>query len=219
MKASAPWRAIASVIWLAAGLALLLWLYSAGGERSADIAKIHPLLGLFAGYGLVVISQIAAPLSGFAIVVGMAKIYGLPAAMGMLYLAYLTTFAVNFILARRFGRPVVLAVLGHAKLSRFGDLTANPRALYVALSRVLGYYYNDAISYIWGVTDIGFRRYYAVSVGATVIPAAIEYAIVSQISLESPRGLVLFYLSLFALSGVSLIAWFLVRRFKIAPRG
>jgi uncharacterized membrane protein YdjX (TVP38/TMEM64 family) len=89
----------------------------------------------------------------------------------------------------------------------------------VALSRVLGYYYNDAISYIWGVTDIGFRRYYAVSVGATVIPAAIEYAIVSQISLESPRGLVLFYLSLFALSGVSLIAWFLVRRFKIAPRG
>jgi len=214
MKASAPWRAIASVIWLAAGLALLLWLFSAGGDRSADIARTHPLLGLLAGYGLVVISQIAAPLSGFAVVVGMAKIYGLPAAMGMLYFAYLTTFAVNFLLARRFGRPLVLALLGHAKLSRFSDLTANPRPVYVALSRVLGYYYNDAISYIWGVTDIGFRRYYAVSIGATVIPAAIEYAIVSRISLESPRGLVLFYLSLFALSGVSLIAWFMFRRFR-----
>ena len=218
MKAAAVWRAIASVIWLVAGLALLLWLFSAGGERSADIARTHPLLGLLTGYGLVVISQIAAPLSGFAVVVGMAKIYGLPAAMGMLYLAYLTTFAVNFALARRFGRPLVLAILGGAKLSKFGDLTANPRRLYVVLSRVFGYYYNDAISYAWGVTDIGFRPYYAVSIAATVIPAAIEYAIVSRISLESPKGLLLFYLSLFALSGVSLVAWFLIRRFNALPR-
>jgi uncharacterized membrane protein YdjX (TVP38/TMEM64 family) len=218
MKAAAVWRATASVIWLVAGLALLLWLFSAGGERSADIARTHPLLGLLTGYGLVVISQIAAPLSGFAVVVGMAKIYGLPAAMGMLYLAYLTTFAVNFALARRLGRPLVLAILGGAKLSKFSDLTTNPRPLYVGLSRVFGYYYNDAISYIWGVTDIGFRRYYTVSVASTIIPAAIEYAIVSRISLESPKGLLLFYLSLFVLSGVSLIAWFLVRRFRAAPR-
>lgn len=218
MKASVVWRAIASAIWLVAGLALLLWLFSAGGERAADIARTHPLLGLLTGYGLVVISQIAAPLSGFAVVVGMAKIYGLPAAMGMLYLAYLTSFAANFALARRFGRPLVLAILGAANLSKFTDLTSKPRPLYVALSRVFGYYYNDAISYIWGVTDIGFRRYYAVSLAATVPPAAIEYAIVSRISLESPKGLLLFYLSLFALSGVLLAAWFLVRRFKAAPR-
>jgi uncharacterized membrane protein YdjX (TVP38/TMEM64 family) len=218
MTATAPWRAIASVIWFVAGLALLLWLFSAGGEHSADIARTHPLLGLFTGYGLVVISQIAAPLSGFAVVVGMAKIYGLPAAMGMLYLAYLTTFAVNFWLARRVGRPLVQAILGRAKLSKFSDLTSNPRPFYVALSRVLGYYYNDAISYIWGVTDIGFHRYYAVSIASTIIPAAIEYAIVSRISLESPKGLLLFYLSLFALSGVLLITWFLARRLKAARK-
>ncbi len=218
MKAAAIWRAIVSALWLVAGLALLLWLFSAGGERSAEIARVHPFLGLLTGYGLVVISQIAAPLSGFAVVVGMAKIYNLPAAMGMLYLAYLTSFAVNFALARRFGRPLVLSLLGAAKLSRFSDLTATPRLRYVALSRVFGYYYNDAISYIWGVTDIGFRRYYAVSLASTVVPAAIEYAIVSQISLESPKGLLLFYLALFALSGVLLIAWFLVRRFRAAPR-
>jgi uncharacterized membrane protein YdjX (TVP38/TMEM64 family) len=218
MKTSVIWRAIASAIWLAAGLAVLLWLFTAGGERSAEIARTHPLLGLLTGYGLVAISQIAAPLSGFAVVVGMAKIYGLPAAMGALYLAYLTTFAVNFALARRFGRPLVLAMLGAGKLSKFSGLTANPRPLYVALSRMFGYYYNDAISYIWGVTDIDFRRYYAVSIASTIIPAAIEYAIVSRISLESPKGLLLFYLSLFALSGVSLIAWLLIRRFKAAPR-
>jgi uncharacterized membrane protein YdjX (TVP38/TMEM64 family) len=218
MRASVVWRAIASAIWLAAGLTLLLWLFSAGGERSADIARTHPLLGLLTGYGLVVISQIAAPLSGFAVVVGMAKIYSLPAAMGMLYLAYLTTFAVNFALARRFGRPLVLAILGPRGLTKFSDLTSNPRPIYVILSRVFGYYYNDAISYIWGVTDIDFRRYYALSVAATVIPSAIEYAIVSRISLESPKGLLLFYLSLFALSGVALVALFVARRFKAAPR-
>lgn len=218
MKPSALWRAIGSAIWLAAGLAVLLFLFSAGGDRAAEIARARPLLGLLTGYGLVVISQVAAPLSGFAIVVGMAKVYGLPAAMGMLYLAYLTTFAVNFMLARRFGRPLVRALLGSARLSRFSDLTASPRLLHVGLSRVFGYYYNDAISYMWGVTDIGLGRYYAVSIGATVIPAAIEYAIVSQISLESPRGLVLFYLSLFALSGVSLAGWLLIRRFRAAPR-
>lgn len=218
MSAPAAWRAIASAIWLIAGLAVLLWLFSTGGERSAEIARTQPLAGLAVGYGLVVISQIVAPLSGFAVVVGLAKIYGLPPAMGMLYLSYLTTFAVNFVLARRFGRPLVLTILGGARLSKFAGLTSNPRSLHVGLSRVFGYYYNDAISYMWGVTDIGFRRYYAVSVGATIIPAAIEYAIVSQISLESPKGLLLFYLALFSLSGVSLIAWFLARRFRAEPK-
>ena len=218
MNASAAWRALASAIWLIAGLTVLLWLFSAGGERASEIAQTRPLLGLPIGYGLVVISQIAAPLSGFAVVVGMAKIYGLPAAMGMLYLAYLTTFAVNFALARRFGRPLVRAVMGRAKLSKYSEFTSNPRPRYGILSRVFGYYYNDAISYIWGVTDMGFRRYYAASIGATIIPAAIEYAIVSQISLESPKGLLLFYVSLFALSGASLAGWLIVRRFRAAPK-
>ncbi len=218
MTLTALGRAIGTIVWLVAGLALLLWLFSAGGQHAADIARSHPLIGLFVGFGLVAISQIAAPLSGFAVVVGMAKIYGLPAAMGMLYLAYLSTFALNFALARRYGRPLVLAVLGRTRLLKLSDMTANPRATYVILSRVLGYYYNDAISYIWGVTDVRFGRYYALSVGATVIPAVIEYAIVSRISLQSPKGLLLFYGWLFALSGLSLIAWFLVRRFTAAPR-
>jgi uncharacterized membrane protein YdjX (TVP38/TMEM64 family) len=218
MKAPAVWRALLSAVWLIAGLAVLIWLFSAGGQRSGEIAKTQPLLGLIVGYGLVVISQIAAPLSGFAIVVGMAKIYGLPAAMGVLYLTYLTTFAANFWLARRFGRPLVLALLGSARVEKLNAFTAQPRLRYVSLSRIFGYYYNDAISYIWGVSNIDFRRYYLCSVGATVIPAAIEYAIVSRISLQSPKGLLLFYLSLFALSGVSLAAWALVRRFRSAPR-
>ena len=52
----------------------------------------------------------------------------------------------------------------------------------------------------------------------TVIPASIEYAIVSRISLESPKGLLLFYLLLFSLSGVSLVAWLVMRRFRGAPK-
>jgi uncharacterized membrane protein YdjX (TVP38/TMEM64 family) len=218
MKAPALWRALLSAIWLIAGLAVLLWLFSTGGQKAGDIAKAQPLLGLVVGYGLVAISQVAAPLSGFAVVVGMAKIYSLPAAMGVLYLSYLTTFALNFALGRSFGRPLVRGILGSAKLSKYSALTASPRPLYVALSRVFGYYYNDAISYIWGVTDIGFQRYYFTSVVATIIPAVIEYAIVSRISLQSPKGLLLFYLSLLSLSGVSFVAWLLIRRFKAAPK-
>lgn len=214
MRASAAWRAIASATWFVAGLTFLLWLFSAGGQQAAQIAKTAPFLGLLVGYGLVVISQIAAPLSGFAIVVSMAKIYGLPAAMGILYLTYLTTFALNFMLARRFGRPLVRAVVGAAKIAKYRDLTASPRPIYVVLSRVFGYYYNDAISYVWGVTDIGFQRYYLISIVSTIVPASIEYAIISRISLADPRGLLLFYLMLFSLSGVSLIAWLLLRRFR-----
>ena len=219
MTARALWRVIGSVIWLAGGLALLLWLFSEGGQRAGDIARARPLLGLPLGCGLVAISQIVAPLSGFPVVVGMAKIYGLPAAMGMLYLSYLITFAANFWLARRFGRPLVLALLGQARAEKLRVLTAEPDVRYVALSRVFGYYYNDAVSYVWGVSNVDFRRYYPASVAATVPPAAIEYAIVSRISLQSPQGLLLFYLALFALSGVLLGGWALVRRLRSPPKG
>jgi uncharacterized membrane protein YdjX (TVP38/TMEM64 family) len=218
MTTGALWRMIGSVIWLVACLALLLWLFSKGGQRTGDIAQAHPLAGLLLGYGLVAISQIAAPLSGFPIVVGMAKIYGLPLAMGVLYLTYLTTFAVNFWLARSFGRPLVGALLGKARIEKFKAFTTEPDIRYVGLSRVFGYYYNDAISYVWGVSNIGFRRYYLGSIAATVPPAALEYAIVSRISLENPKGLLLFYLALFALSGVLLAGWAVIRRFRSPPR-
>lgn len=212
------WRVIGSVIWLAGGLSLLLWLFSQGGQQAGDIARTHPLLGLPVGCGLVVISQIVAPLSGFPIVVGMAKIYGLPSAMGMLYLSYLITFAANFSLARRFGRPLVLALIGRSRAEKLKAFAAEPDARYVGLSRVFGYYYNDAISYVWGVSNIGFRRYYLTSLAATVPPAALEYAIVSRISLESPKGLLVFYVALFALSGVLLAGWAAVRRFRAPPK-
>jgi uncharacterized membrane protein YdjX (TVP38/TMEM64 family) len=213
-------RIMVSATWLIGGLLVLLWLFSTGGERIGDIARTHGLLGLAAGYGLVVISQIAAPLSGFAVVVGMAKIYGLPSAMAVLYLAYLTTFAVNFALARAFGQPLVLAVLGAAQLTKLRDAAMQPQLRYVAVSRILGYYYNDAISYIWGLTGIDFRRYYLTSIAATVIPASIEYWVISHIPLTDARALLIFYGALFALSGSFLGVWALYRRhsLKVAPR-
>jgi len=213
-------RIVGSAVWLIGGLAVLLWLFSTGGEHIGDIGRTHALLGLIAGYGLVVISQIAAPLSGFAVVVGMAKIYGLPSAMGMLYLAYLTTFALNFALARRFGQPLVRAVLGSRQLSRLNEAIMRPQPHYVAVSRMLGYYYNDAISYIWGLSGIGFARYYWISITSTIFPAAIEYWIVSHISLNDSKGLLVFYGALFTLSGLFLMAWALYRRHavKAGPR-
>jgi uncharacterized membrane protein YdjX (TVP38/TMEM64 family) len=208
------WRPVLSLIWLAAGLTLLLWLFSASGGQAVQFARTKPVEGLTLGFFLVLTSQILAPLSGFAIVAGMAKVYGLPQGLGVLYLCYITSFAANFWIARRFGRPAVRWVLGGERFGRLAVAAGQPKLVYVALSRMLGYYYNDAISYVWGVTSIRFWPYYGVSLASTSVPALVEYLILRNISLTDASGLGVFYIALFLLSGGLLLTWRLIQGWR-----
>jgi len=210
-----------SAAWAIITLTALLWLFTVYGARFDDIAQENTELGVALGLALLVASQVAAPLTGFPVFAILAKIYGLPIAAGSLYLAYALSSAINFQIARRFGAPLVDRIIGADSVKSARVWLDRRSAIYISLTRVLGYYYHDVISYGWGLTAVGFGRYYVTTLVATLIPLTVEYMVLSSIPLNDVRGLIYFYVAMIAVTLVFVVAWFLftrTRRPVAAPR-
>ena len=159
----------------------------------------------------------AAPLTGFPVFAILAKIYGLPVAACTLYACYALSSAINFHIARRFGAPVVERILGAGSVKRALPWLDGRSTLYVSLTRILGYYYHDVISYGWGLTSVSFGRYYLTTLIATLVPLGVEYAVLSQIPLDDVRGLIYFYVAMLAVTVGFLAVWFAFTRARQQP--
>lgn len=207
-------KRIVSVIWVVGLFGLLFWLYTANGQALQEAISSHPVGGIWIGCALIVASQVLAPLSGFPVFALLAKSYGLPTAVIALYAAYLTSSTANFWIARQYGAPVVAKIVGEAGIERAVGWLNSRSMLYVALSRVLGYYYHDIISYAWGMTKVRFWPYFATTSTVTLLPLAAEYAVLSHIALDDARGLVVFYIAMLAISLIFVGAWFLFQRLR-----
>lgn len=197
--------------------AALLWLFTTYGSRFEQIAQENVELGVALGFALLLASQVAAPLTGFPVFAIIAKIYGLPIAACTLFACYAFSSAINFYIARRFGAPVVNRILGAGKIERALGWLDSRSVLYVSLTRILGYYYHDLFSYAWGMTTVSFARYYLTTLIATLIPLAVEYAVLSQIPLDDVRGLIYFYAAMIAVTLAFLAAWIVFIRVRRSP--
>ena len=207
-------KRVLPLLWLIAGIGFLFWLYSSNASSFDTLARHNPETGPAIGFVLIVASQVVAPLTGFPIFVALAKIYGLTAACIILYLGFCTSGALNFFIARQYGAPFVGRMVGENMLHRSRVWLHEQSVLYVTLSRILGYYYHDIFSYGWGLTSISFKRYYGVTLIATLIPLIIEYIILSRISLENPRGLLIFYAAMIGIAVSFLGAWALFQLYR-----
>lgn len=210
-------RQLIVAAWVVITFGVLLWLFTAYGGSFEQIARDNPFLGVALGLALLLASQVAAPLTGFPIFAILAKIYGLPVAACTLYACYALSSAINFHIARAFGAPVVDRILGAGKVERALGWLDGRSILYVSLTRILGYYYHDVISYAWGLTNVGFVRYYLTTLVATLIPLAVEYAVLSRIPLDDVRGLIYFYVAMIAVTVAFLAAWVMFTRTRRRP--
>ena len=135
-----PAAGILRAIWLAVSLGLLFWLFNANASNFEASARDNQAAGLLLGLSLIVASHIVAPLTGFAVFISMAKIYGLPNAVAILYTAYCISSAANFFIARALGKPIVENLIGKDNVDRTVAALNGRSLLYVSLSRILGYY-------------------------------------------------------------------------------
>jgi uncharacterized membrane protein YdjX (TVP38/TMEM64 family) len=207
-------RRIISIAWVLALFGLLFWLYTENGQSLQDAISDYPVGGLWIGFVLIVASQVLAPLSGFPVFAILAKSYGLSTAVMILYAAYVVSSTVNFWIARRYGMPIVARIIGEAGIERAIGWLNSRSILYIGLSRVLGYYYHDIISYAWGLTKVKFWPYFSTTLIVTLLPLAAEYAVLSRIELDDVRGLLVFYGAMLAISVIFVGAWLIFQRIR-----
>lgn len=131
-----------------------------------------PLLIIFLG----VVTTIVAPLSGSPLLFIGFALYG-PSIVFLLTISGLISAAVNFYIARRWGRPLVARFVGEKNMTTVDKFVVEHGVVGLFILRVLLGSLNDYISYALGLTVMKFKTYYLVSLAAAVINALIWYTI------------------------------------------
>lgn len=146
---------------------------------------------------------IVAPIGGLVLMVAMILLYGPETAVLLSYLATTPIFLVNFLLARKYGRPLVVKVIGREPLEKLDDLTKNAGVVILILTRVLQSGNFDYLSYIWGLTKIPFKTFAMVNFLAGIPGSIMIYLVFTQIH-SLFWGVVVFYILTAALAGVAI---------------
>lgn len=184
---------IVALIWLLAAWGFIAFLFSSDALDLTTLAHEHVWGGPLLGWALFVLTQVLAPLSGFPVLVALAKLYGMVAASSIFFLAFLVSSVVNFWIARGLAADLVRSTLARSHADPILRMLDKPGNIYIAQSRILGYYAHDLISYTWGLTGVAFWRYYLLGAVAMLAPVVIECVILSQIGVDDVTGVAVFY--------------------------
>ncbi|MBF0621392.1 MAG: TVP38/TMEM64 family protein [Magnetococcales bacterium] len=179
------------------------------------LSRITTELGIFGPIFLILfltLTQILAPLPGAPGILLSISLYGFHWATVMLMISCAISAVVNFLLARRFGRPLVERLLGSERMTTVDRLVQSDERTLLLFSRAFGFAFFDLVSYAIGLTKIPFQRYILYTVLFSLPPLAIQYFLFKDMDFQSPSGLIFFMVSVIGTGGI--IAWFFLRILK-----
>lgn len=138
------------------------------------------------------IAIIFPPLGGMIFLLALIAVIG-PRAIFVSYFVTTPCYILNFVLAKKYGRPLVEKIVGKEALSKFDHLTrdAGIPAL-IALKIFLGGAF-DYISYVTGLTKISLKDFVKVNILAGMPGTFLMYLIFFY-SKDITSGLIVSYL-------------------------
>jgi uncharacterized membrane protein YdjX (TVP38/TMEM64 family) len=178
------WSGLASLLGLVAcGLAFFFIVQAIGPERlRATVAATGPLAPI-AYVLLKALTVVVTPVSGTPLRLAAGTLFGFWEGVILSVLGSVLGGSVNFWIARRFGRRVVLRLLGPNALVRVDPLLGRLndwRAL--VLARIVLAPIWDVISYGVGLTRVRFRTYLIVALLCDIIPSMILVGVGSSVA-------------------------------------
>jgi uncharacterized membrane protein YdjX (TVP38/TMEM64 family) len=209
-------RVTKRIIGIVVLLLLLIVLFVDQALLNQITSKIGPFGPLFLTLFLT-ITQILAPLPGAPAILLSLKLYGFDMATLMLIISSAFSAVVNFLLARRFGRPLVEHMIEGEKMETVDRLVKSDEVTLLLYSRLFGFAFFDLISYAIGLTRISFRKYMLYTLLFSAPPLGIQYIVFKDMDFQSPAGLMFFMVSVVGTG--ALIAWFFLRILKAKTQG
>lgn len=152
---------VALAVWLRPS-----WLAAAWGVLNAD--SIAAIAAYVRGYGvwapaisllLMVLQSVIAPLPGSLIAATNGVVFGIWWGTLLSWSGGLLGATISFWLARRFGHALVARWVGHGRLERIDQIGAEHGFWVVLIARLTPIVSFDLISYLAGLSSIGFGRF------------------------------------------------------------
>ena len=147
--------------------------------------------GYFIVIGYTVLSHVFAPLAGTPGVLLGVTVYGIETGMVLLYLASLISATINFYISRRYGRKLVVKLVGKKSMKEVDEFVAVEGKRFLLLSRLFGFSIFEFISYAAGLTTISFKDYFIITAGASFITNLAGYLVFRNINFQSETGIMI----------------------------
>jgi uncharacterized membrane protein YdjX (TVP38/TMEM64 family) len=183
--------------------------YLTSGEARDFVAAVG-VWGYLIVASYTVLAHIFAPLTGSPALLISVTLYGVNTAMNLLYLASLVSSIINFWISRKYGRGVVVRLVGKKALKEIDEFTKVEGTVALIYSRLFGFSLFDFVSYGFGLTSMSFRKYFLITVIASAIPnLAIRY-VFRFIDTDSSYGISIWFVMILLSAGVFAI---LIKRY------
>jgi uncharacterized membrane protein YdjX (TVP38/TMEM64 family) len=181
---------------LIATIGLIFFLGGIKEEGLALFVESWGNLSVVAVCGVILATQVFAPLSGApAMFVGF-RIVGFEATMVLFYFVSLASSVINFWIARRLGRKWVVRFIGADTLDEVDQIAKSEEKFLLMWSRVFGYYIFDIISYAIGFTNVSFKKYFLSTALFTLIPWGAYFIAFRLVDMKSTPGMLAYFGSL-----------------------
>ncbi len=115
-----------------------------------------------------VVTVIVAPIPGFQFEVMAIGLFGVWQTVVLTYFLALLTCSVDFYISRKFGRHILVRVIGKRGLERVDGYSKNLGAEVLIISRLFEGHLFKWISYAAGLTRIPFKKYISITVWASI---------------------------------------------------
>lgn len=117
---------------------------------------------------LYLLTLIFAPITGFPFWITSVGLFGIFKTVIMVYFLSIIGAVVNFYIARKLGRPILLKLVGDNGLEKIDKLSKNFGSEVLILARLFQGFIFEWISYTAGLTNINFKKYFLITVFASI---------------------------------------------------
>lgn len=155
-------------------------------EFVLSLGIFGPLMIIF----LIIISIVFAPIAAFPFWLSSLALYGFWLTLVIVLAANSLGSAINFWLARRWGRSLVVKFVGQKGLKKIDEIAEVMGLQILVLGRIFGGASGDYLSYAAGLTQIKFRPYFLITLFGTLPIIILNILIVHQALVVNPLYLV-----------------------------
>lgn len=115
-----------------------------------------------------IITLVLAPLTGFPLWITGIGVFGVMYTVLLTYGLSLVAAILNFYIARKFGRPVLKHLVSEKGVAKVDSLALHFGVEALILARLFQVFLFEWISYAAGLTKIEFRKYFIITVVASI---------------------------------------------------
>lgn len=138
-------------------------------EAIADAVKNQGVTGWLIFVFFITVSIVFSPVNALIIMPLALISYGYWLAATLTFIGNIIGGAINFYIARKFGRPVVGKIVGKKLIKRVDEFTEVAGWKGFLILRILGSNYYDYVSYAAGFTNLKENIYFAITIPTSLV--------------------------------------------------